>query len=195
MADKVGGKCKVQSNGKSKARKITTRSTSKSITNTQVFHCRICQDVIKELNEDGGEDSVQCNGLCDGWIHRRCAGLSLARFEEISTSNDPFYCPSCCAARNRVEIHSLKSALASLTSEVNDLKTALSQIASQTVDLPDPGKENCKTPKQPKGTQPLPIVSSESSPKIVTSSNVDNESDKKFNLVVYGIKESANGTP
>ena len=142
---------------------------------------------------------MQCNALVYAMagfmIHCRCAGLSLARFEEISKSNDPFYCPSCCAARNQLEIHLLKLTLTSLTFKVNDLKAALSQITSQTMVSPNSDVENHKSPKRPKEAQPGPIVNPEHPPKIVpSSSNVNNEPDEKFNLAIYGIKESANET-
>ena len=188
MADKVGGKSKVRSS----TRKGTACSASKNATTKQVFHCRICQDVINEPNESDGDDSVHCNGLCDGWIHRRCAGLSLARFEEISKSDDPFFCPSCCAVRNQTEIDLLKSALASLTSEVSTLKAAFDQIMLQRVNSPNPIKDKPTTPEQLRGTLPSPNATSPK-PPASTKSDTDNP-DKKFNLVIYGISESTNGT-
>ena len=115
---------------------------------------------------------TQCNVMVNamgGFTADVLVSRSLAHFKEISTSNDPFYCPSCCAVHNQVEIHLLKSALASLTSKVNDLKTALRQIASQTMDPPNLDKDNHKSPKQPKEAQPLPIADPERSPKIAPS--------------------------
>ena len=159
----------------------------------QPLHCRICQDIINEPNEAEGDDSVQCNGLCDGWIHRHCAGLSLALFEEISRSDDPFFCPSCCAAQNQAEIISLKSALASLTSEVSTLKASCDQIMSQRV-APSTINDNPAAPEQPRGTQPSPNAGLESSPKPIALTKPADE-NRKFNLVVYGIEESASGTP
>ena len=128
MADERGGKSK----GRTTNRKPATRRSPQSASSPMVCHCKICDEVIKEPNEPNGDNSVLCNGTCAGWIHRRCAGLSQVRFKEISKSNDPFYCPSCCATDNRREIESLKSIIKSLVSELDTLKTALSPEPSGT---------------------------------------------------------------
>ena len=31
-----------------------------------------------------------CEGLCNGWFHRHCAGLSVAYFDALCMSVDPF---------------------------------------------------------------------------------------------------------
>ena len=183
MADKVGGKSKVRSS----TRKGTACSASKNATTKQVFHCRICQDVINEPNESDGDDSVHCNGLCDGWIHRRCARLSLARFEEISKSDDPFFCPSCCAVRNQTEIDLLKSALASLTSEVSTLKAAFDQIMLQRVNSPNPIKDKPTTPEQLRGTLPSPNATSPK-PSASTKSDIDNPDKNSTSLSTESAK-------
>ena len=55
--------------------------------------CSLCCDKIR----DGKQQAIFCEGKC-GWIHRYCAGVSVAKFEELSletessSSPQPF-CP------------------------------------------------------------------------------------------------------
>ena len=118
-ADKSAAKVKAQVDNRKKTAKSTSKDMAQLPTNNQVVHCCIREDIINEPNEPNGDDSVLCNGTCTCWIHRRCAGLSQVRFKEISKSDDPFYCPSCCATNSRKEIKALKSTIKNLGSMLN----------------------------------------------------------------------------
>ena len=107
MVDKRAAKVKAQINNRKKTARSTSKDKAQLPTNNQVVHSCICEDTINEPNESNGDDLVFCNGTCAGWIHRRCAELSQVSFKEISKSDDPFYCPSCCATDNRKEIEAL----------------------------------------------------------------------------------------
>ncbi len=38
--------------------------------------CLVCEKVIKDKSaKSQGEDSIFCEGSCNGWIHRQCAGM------------------------------------------------------------------------------------------------------------------------
>ena len=41
-------------------------------------NCEICVVCDKEINDDT-EDSIFCEGECQGWIHRVCAGTNSVR--------------------------------------------------------------------------------------------------------------------
>lgn len=47
--------------------------------------CPICEETIED-------ESIQCDGICDSWLHRRCAGLSQQAFERASQSDESFFC-------------------------------------------------------------------------------------------------------
>ena len=181
MADKRGAKVK----GQSSNRRTTTRSTSKdgstNAVNNQVFYCGICEEVINEPNDPDGDDSIFCNGVCNGWIHRRCAGLSTARFKEIAKADDPFFCPNCHAEVQRKEIETLKSVLTNLQSELGALKIALNQKTSNVIQPTSIGDTSDDSAPAP-------------SPTAVPSPDTA-DPDKKFGVVIYGISESPNGTP
>lgn len=61
--------------------------------------CPICNDFIQQATEDSLEDNLGqrssfCEGQCDNWLQRQCAGLSRFRFSEISKTEAPC-CPHC----------------------------------------------------------------------------------------------------
>ena len=78
---------------------LNVRSQSSTCT------CPICCDTIVDTQSDDGrdgDDSIFCEGLCNSWLHRRCAGLSVQAFNAINADPNkdrkPFRCPHCCLA-------------------------------------------------------------------------------------------------
>ena len=63
---------------------------------------------------DGTHQSIQCEGPCDSWLHRRCAGLSKTAFAIASKSTEAFHCPLCRLSYQEKEIATLKEALLTL---------------------------------------------------------------------------------
>ena len=58
--------------------------------------CAICLDIIIDATEvSEGEDALFCERKCQAWLHRRCACITKARFDRISTSEAPFLCHDC----------------------------------------------------------------------------------------------------
>ena len=49
--------------------------------------CTICDENINERSKTNvGDDAVLCDGKCQSWLHRRCAGLSRVRFRIVTDS-------------------------------------------------------------------------------------------------------------
>lgn len=58
--------------------------------------CPICdEEIVEATAKRRGDESIECEGRCAAWLHRRCAGLSKAALMEASESEDPFFCPNC----------------------------------------------------------------------------------------------------
>ena len=69
-------------------------------------------DIIIEA--DRSNDSrvaIYCKGMCQGWLHRGCAGLSKASFNVVKDLSEPYYCPHCFLSDQKKEIASLKDAV------------------------------------------------------------------------------------
>ena len=63
--------------------------------------------------------TVFCDGVCQEWLHRQCAGLSKAAFESVSNSGShPFHCPHCIITQQSKEISALKASVAALADDI-----------------------------------------------------------------------------
>lgn len=62
-------------------------SSSNKKKKTKDCICPVCEDVIIEGNgKKCGDDAIYCDGHCDAWLHRRCAGLSTTAFKMVTTA-------------------------------------------------------------------------------------------------------------
>ena len=130
--------------------------------------CPVCD---KKFTHRPGEESIQCESVCQAWYHRCCAGLSKSLFNELSQSPTPFCCLTCRVAKNEKEIALLKEQVSKLlTSETIPLVSSLSQ---------------------PSHVEAPPTSHPSISPSTPSTAN----SARKFNIVLYGVDECPVGTP
>ena len=58
--------------------------------------CPVCDEIIMEADEkNDGHEAVFCEGECQIWLHRKCAGLTHQAFDKLSKSDDPNFCVYC----------------------------------------------------------------------------------------------------
>lgn len=169
--------------------------------------CLICMEVIVDSTpRKPGHDSIFCDGECQSWIHRRCAGLSKLAFSKLcSVSNTkPFYCPNCRLEQQSLEISELKSTLSKVVVELAKFKENVSKAPS-----PCECSETFTSEEGSPSSMPLlysKVASADcsSTPVVARLSKATRASvkppgskttvdTKKFNLVVYGIKECEKG--
>ena len=132
---------------------------------------------------------------CNAWIHWQCTGLSQTLYKMFEEGEDPFYCRHCCLNIQENQLQELKSTIDNLTQEVTALKAAASppnEVISPQGSSPQP---------QP-GIQSTPAVSNTNrQTQSVTTAKKFNkvedkvQGDRKFNVVIYRIKECSKGTP
>jgi len=53
----------------------------------QPVTCGVCKNKIV----DGKDEALYCEGRCQSWMHRYCAGVSKIQFEELGRSEDISY--------------------------------------------------------------------------------------------------------
>jgi len=63
-------------------------------------------------------DLIFCEGACDSWIHRRCAGLPKIVFESIKLSEKPFFCPFCRISEFERLIKGMQTTITSLENKI-----------------------------------------------------------------------------
>lgn len=165
-------------------------SSTKKGAKTAQESCLICDKVIK----DGvpGQESILCEGeCCQGWIHRTCAGLSKRAFQIARESADPYLCHYCSSLTLQREIKQLKQTVSSLQAEVESFRSAGNSPEITAPPSPGINQDRATYASVTNTGQSNPTPN----PSRVTSNTTTTHHDKKFNLVVYGIEESAKGSP
>ena len=125
-------------------------------------------------------------------MHRCCAGVSVSHYAALSVSKDPFYCTVCCQQFMRETICSLCDTVHALQLKVAQLKAEKSlprEVIINSTDAND--SADCSSNSHPVPPPP-PSYASKASAHLAspTLSSLPARSlrDRKFNLVLYGIK-------
>ena len=170
---------------------------------------------------EGKEEALQCEGGCNLWFHRYCAGVSVSYFAELSNSPEPFLCYACYQrsqlAATKVlqsEVAQLKGEIKNLSQELANLKlttTSPQALGQATVSHSFTSSNTNKTtinsngpayasilkpadnPANPATSNTLPQPTSNKPPGARLNRN--NSVDKKFNIVIYGPRECPKGSP
>ena len=157
--------------------------------------CPICEDAILDSSSKRrGQESIFCEGECNTWLHRRCAGLSRVSFKSLAASSVPFYCPQCRISKLVVEVASLQATVAQLSSDLSVVKSSVTVVSEKmresvpvvksTIRKDRPSSsESCDSSPSPGG------ASSIFKPKSPSKSE-----DRLSNLVITGILECPQGT-
>ena len=168
----------------------------------QQYTCPICQDPIEDSTaRKPGQDSIHCDGRCKTWVHRGCAGLSQAAFKTVSQSGKSFLCPACRLDDQSHEIASLKHAVANLSQELAEIKSQLGKIVPYVPSLGSSTNPSDALEATSLETPLLPFSYSQAlrqdKPHYQNSGSVNFNKgrERKYNLIVFGLKESSKGTP
>ena len=149
--------------------------------------CPICCEVVNDCakGKSNGDESIFCDGMCQDWLHRQCAGLSKAAFLYASKSVDLFFCPCCINKQQSNEISLLKQELRTLSSNISSLKLMIDEKLQPIAPSIPSGKTTyAESVNLTSAAKPTVV-----SPRIATVA-----SDRKFNVVIYGVAESTKGT-
>jgi len=123
-----------------------------------------CEEPILESGEHCVEDeAVFCEGVCQGWLHRKCAGLTRLSLGELDTQ---YLCTHCAMESQGKEI-------SKLTDTIKGLSTAITTLTETIISL------QATVTKQP------PIVNQHLN-DVTEAKTVD----RSMNIVVYIIEES-----
>ena len=151
--------------------------------------CAVCDEPILEWSETSdGQEAIFCEGRCNAWMHRKCSGLSSTLFDILSNeSKEPYRCCHCIFTHQRDEINILKQLVESLTEKISSLESNNSITSNSTSKTPNLIEANhsittSETPISNHNHLRTPSSGLVEPPKA--------KSDKLFNVVMYGIKES-----
>lgn len=162
-------------NNKSKKRPLLTDSNATAKKNKgQNSLCPVCEASFKS-----GQESIFCEGECQKYVHRQCAGLTKGQFAKAAESDSPYYCLHCTVSMQNTEICKLKQLVSELTAIIKPSTPLQTSATIATNVLPS---------NQVHNNQQNSVTIQHSNPASSQST------DRKFNLVIYGLNECPNGT-
>ena len=97
---------------------------NKASSSSSKVKCDLCLAAII----DNKEDALQCEGVCQQWFHRCCAGVSQTVFKSLAGSEKPFFCLSCSQERHQTTLSELQSEVVTLREQVAELRAALDAV-------------------------------------------------------------------
>ena len=107
-----------------KAKKLTVCTARAAAAMGGVSECCVCSNYIV----DGEDDALFCEGECNGWMHRYCAGIPVKHFENLTSTSIPFLCYSCTLQTHERVTAELKEQVKSLAAELEDLRKSIIQV-------------------------------------------------------------------
>ena len=159
---------------KKKTAKVTESSKAPSSTGSC---CVCCQGL--NLTKD---EVLFCAGSCQQWTHRYCAGVSMMAYKVIKEQGFQFRCFACHQITQQEQLTKLQDEVARLTSLVSDLQSKPSHDAPVSA-VP--------------GSYATAVTAGElgdHSSKLAKPPRMDSyESNRKFNVVMFGIGECRQG--
>ena len=157
--------------------------------------CPICTEVIEEAaGRKKGHDSIYCDGACQNWIHRQCAGLSKAHFSRLSTSDQPFHCPRCLLSHQSAELRALKKTVEDLSREVLHLKHLILPSTNCGNPPPKPSFPSDRPSQKLQSASSIPSQPSSLPSQQSRSPATYAPVDRKFNIIIFGIPEQPQGS-
>ena len=86
---------------------------------------------IQESSDSrNGQGALFCEGSCQKWYHRWCAGVCLEDFKILSNSSEPFFCTACTVRKQNDTIELLRSGIEVLKNDVVELRTVVTSLCS-----------------------------------------------------------------
>ena len=165
---------------------ISIADSSQKKKTKEVVICPVCEDNIDDPSDNSdGDDSVFCEGFCNVWFHRRCAGLSIQAFKKLTKSKEPFMCYQCSLVKHKEEITNLKVMIQNLSKQVIEIQNKVPESG----DLHTNSKTNTTTTQQRSANK-----QTSKAPNALPQTPKSNSTERNFNIVVYGIIESPAGT-
>jgi len=148
--------------------------------------CSICNKrIVDRCDKDKGEDAVYCEGKCNSWVHRQCAGLTQPCFKLISESKAPFLCVYCLLIQQASQINQLQNTVNNLTAQISEL------VGSRSSRITEASTPVAKANECMETSNDLP-ASNKKSLKTQIISEASN--DRKFNVIVFGVPECKSET-
>lgn len=170
-----------------KPSKSKSEKSGHGCSNTVV--CKVCEEEIVDASPGKkGQDAVYCEGACSAWLHRVCASLSKSDFQVVSKSKDKFSCYKCRLTANEQSLLELKKRVGDLESKMDLLMTKnVTNNLTQEV-----GPRSYAEVADSESSREINLICKQQNQN---SRSLEQKFDRKFNVIVHGVEESAEGKP
>jgi len=167
------------------------KRNTKNVKNSEA-DCIVCDEPILEPSENcEGDEAVFCEGDCQGWIHRKCAGVTRSAFDKLGESDVQYLCSQCMLASQNREIcklaniiKDLNASIISLTETITLLQSSAKATATMHLSAPEQTTTNSTNDLTEVRVQPVNLDNMKARP-----------TDRNLNVVIYGIDECPPRTP
>ena len=175
---------------RNKRSKVSDRTPHSNSKKSKAEVCPICDVVIRDCDDKSkSDDALYCEGDCQSWLHRKCVGMTRKMYIALGQSEEVYYCPHCKSAIYQEEINGLKNTIKDLSKTIADLKSKVDpsdNINPATKSLQESQSMQCRPAQSLQALQPGILVANPPAPQMAE--------DRKFNAVIYGIKECPQNT-
>ena len=155
---------------------------------------------------------MQCEGQCRLSFHRYCAGVSVTHYKQFISTGRPFVCMVCNQQLQNERVSQLAAELEVLKAELTVTKEQLARERLPCENCSPASSYDLETEQQPEGstnaalqnnaewssvvkkTKTKPSIASKSA-SYPESAKLVSPEERKFNVIIYGIKECRKGTP
>ena len=113
------------------------KTASKASGKAESISTAICDGCCSAIVEDQDE-AIQCEGTCQKWHHRLCAGVSKFHYDELASSPRAFICWLCSNSLHSAAIQNLQQEIESLkASMAANIESSRAEIAALKKDNAD----------------------------------------------------------
>ena len=89
--------------------------------------CGVCCQTVTP----GKDEALFCKGACKRLMHRFCASVTIKQYQELTAKEAEFLCPTCCRAKQQLEIDNLSGEVTALKFELAQLKEAVTILSQK----------------------------------------------------------------
>ena len=124
--------------------------------------CHVCSiftlPIKEQTDKEDGDEALLCEEACKCWFHRWCGGVTGSRYQALSNSSQPFFCPACTAATQKQAISDLQDVVKAHADEVRGLKATIAAIQNSNNNV-KPSRPDCSVWTTVPARKPGGIVS------------------------------------
>ena len=129
-----------------------------------------------------GDEAVFYEGNCQGWMHRKCAGVTRPAFNKLGEPDTQYSCSHCMLVSQNKEISKLANIIKDLNSSIVSLTETITSLQFSVT------KQSSTSDQTANATTDITATNK-------TSIHDSPQHNCKFNVVIYFIDECAKGTP